>query len=697
MNRLNTLASRIDRVSKWISSSKPEGLDEHETLAVAALGITSLDVLKLLNLKSAESIANHWEQFLEVASGVSADLGSRHTETNASTKKDEVSEISEEQSNILGDTGRRRSRRERDPSESSTIDSPVPDHRNIPETELAPEEDGPDLGVVDFGGFSAYEWSEQDLSTVNQLSFSMAGEHVQISWPPYVADRDEVVVYRLVMDSTGEPYSPDKNLVHATTSTSFVDTSQQSAFQHVQVWANIGSDIPAAKMSQPILHARGLLVSPPTGFDVVAEEGQVRGRWHAADEVHVDVMWIEADRSIQTPGFDSSRQVTEVQHLGFAHHDPPPGKRIEYRLVARVERPGMDGKNRQGTSPLLALEVETLAMIEAVTDLEISRNDLNPLELDLSWTPPAAGRVDIFRMNTEPPSGLDRQQELDQTALDAQGLIQERRLFEMANKEGERTWIRRVSWPRGWSRAWFIPVTVLENGKMKAGPPQVASRPPEPVGNPILVERVSYKILTFEWPVSVDVVRVYITPIGVELNPNAEVPVAELTEDKYRRFGGIVIPEGRLGTDPATVYVVSTSYSGGRPIFAPPIAVSYPGLRQIRYKIIPNEPENNKRKRTEAPLPGTHRLMVEANSTWEHPLPLGLYVHRSRLPLSPETAEMVPATDWNVTLIKDQIWIQPLDLSPYRGGYVRLLARVDNETQKKLAIHDPTIEQLRIQ
>ncbi len=258
--------------------------------------------------------------------------------------------------------------------------------------------------------------------------------------------------------------------------------------------------------------------------------------------------------------------------------------------------------------------------------------------------------------------------------------------------------MRGVRWGHRSARGRSVPVTVLDQLKMKAGKTFVRSRPPEPVVGLRLIDRVDTKALSLEWPDAVDLVRVYVKPLGVPLDAEIEPPVAELTQENYRKFGGLELPNGVLHADPAMVYAVSTSYSDYRAVLAKPVAVEYPGLRQIRYQI--TAPGGGRVRRGAAPESGLHVLRMESKENWDHEVSFGLFFNPDRLPISSATGEL--KVQWTWTPSKDQPHEQEVDLRPnpsrgrVPGSYVRVLAILSNAEQQRLAIKDPPVEQLRI-
>ncbi len=398
---MGTVNERVERAQAWIAARGATDLNARDVIVIAALDVHSREVAATLALANPQALLAAWEDVVGAAAESAPVVPAVLVEHEARPSRKGRSEASEDLS----------------PPEPPTAQQPaVPTPSSAPAaaplreqpatyipgvTEAAPAPaTAPverDAGQVDMSGFAEYAWGDQPgLGDVATLTFALEDDRIRVSWPPADAAHPSVVVYRVVAAMDGEPYTPNKDVIAATTSLSIIDENpRQDPYQHVQVWASVGGDIGSAKAAQPVLHARGLMVLPPSSFDIVANEGQVVGRWHVADDVAVDVMWIEAAYSDRVTGFEPTRRLESVVQGGFTHHESPSGQRLEYRAVARVERVGGDGQTRHGVSPHVSRFVETPAVIEAVNDLTVESSALDSSLLDISWTSPASGSVDI--------------------------------------------------------------------------------------------------------------------------------------------------------------------------------------------------------------------------------------------------------------------------------------------------------------
>jgi hypothetical protein len=707
---VGTVEERVERAQAWLAERGASDLNARDVIVVAALDVRSRAVAEKLALANPAPLLAVFDDIVGVVAGSATVVPSVlvEQEVRRSRRSDRAPEVAPSPVTPAAPATPATPTTPVAPpptpvTPAPVTPTPVPPPPEQPATyipgvtEATPvasqPRTSPDTGQVDMAGFAEFAWGEQPaLAEVAPLSFTLEGDRIRIAWPP-VDPPAPVAVYRVVAAMDGEPYTPDKDVIAATTSLSIVDANpRQDPYQHVQVWASVGEDIPAAKRAQPTLHARGLMVQPPASFDIIANEGQVVGRWHVADDVAVDVMCIEVAYADRVIGFEPTRRLETVVQGGFTHQDAPSGQQLEYRAVARVSVVGGDGQLRAGVSPHIARTVETPAVIEAVDDLRVEPSARDSSLLDISWTPPASGSVDIYMTDVEPQAGLERQANFDRTGLDIAGLSRDHLLINPTSREEGRTWMRGVRWSHRSARGWFVPVTVLDQTKMKVGKIQVRSRPPEAVIGLRLIDRVDTKTLTLEWPDAVDLVRVYVKPLGVPLDPEVELPVAELTQENYRRFGGLQLPAKVLDADRAMVYAVSTSYSAGRAIFAKPVAIEYPGLRQISYQIIP--PASARPRRGAEPSNGLHLLRMEASETWDEPVNFGLFYNPDLLPISQATGEL--KYGWTWTPSKEQPFEKELDLRPAPGGYVRVLAVLSDAEQQRLAIQDPPVGQLRL-
>jgi hypothetical protein len=235
-----------------------------------------------------------------------------------------------------------------------------------------------------------------------------------------------------------------------------------------------------------------------------------------------------------------------------------------------------------------------------------------------------------------------------------------------------------VPWPHEWAKAYFTPVTVVSETQIQVGKSQILTMP-RPVGDVRLLERVDEQVVTFSWPDGTTSAKFYAFNRGaqVQIDLNDHVPFYEITQDQYAKFGGAHLPNPLPG-DGCTVYVVAASYSSGRPVLAPPVAVDYLGLRRIRPR-----PESRLRQlvlRADQPLKGLTVVLVH---------------NPSRLPLYLQDGQELGRMSVDVEANVRQVVGGAVDMSSQPTGFVRLFVDVPLEAASRYAVLDPAVSELR--
>ena len=222
------------------------------------------------------------------------------------------------------------------------------------------------------------------------------GDALALSWPPYPAP---YAAYRVVSAEEHPPYSPDRaHLLAATTDTTAVDgRPASSALRHYQVWVNAGTSRTEALAAQPILYAAGVMVATVRDMVVQEDSGRVIGQWTVfpgVRAVHVERVPLEE----ATSGGHRYRILADSDNLGgFVDANAERGRRYRYRARCEVL---VDGVAR--LSGVAQAEVAVLAVLSPVADLGLTMLPSDPVTFDLSFTPPPAGRVAIFRTQGAP-------------------------------------------------------------------------------------------------------------------------------------------------------------------------------------------------------------------------------------------------------------------------------------------------------
>lgn len=528
---------------------------------------------------------------------------------------------------------------------------------------------------------------------------------LQASWRPFVPPDEaaaDYVVYRLVSSDDGRGYSPDKGaLVQVTTkTTAFDDRPLAAAVRHLQVWANRGASAAEAFAAQPVLHAEGVVVGTVLDVDIREDSGRVIGRWTALPGVDtVRVYRVPAELAAHDgPAF---RIVADDPNLtGFVDRNPERGGRYVYRVRCEVE---VDGVIR--LSEAIQVDIQISAVREPVTDLMLTlRGDPDGEVVDLEWTPPRFGDVLLFR-TSEPPSADAQTGDLERSVLDQVGLNRDAQLgqpvSEWVDDRGEpRAMMVGVPWPEGWSRAYFTPVTLLDN-RARLGRPKSAVRT-KPITDVALLEYCNKQVLTFDWPQGAASVMVYIAPKGHDPRDGLTGRCYEIALDDYHRYGGMRFV-GNLPNGGCSLHLVPVAFSGGRRVLGTPVSIEYGGLLRLWYDV--------RVLRDEVGLPLSAAVTIRAESDATGSPPFVLVNNPGRIPLTAHDGDAVdmfqidgrgePISEcskefqWS-TLGTDSVAGREVWVGDVRGlrGWIRLFANLPAKRLRLLALLDPPVESL---
>ena len=558
-----------------------------------------------------------------------------------------------------------------------------------PETAADPEEQ--QTNWSDFEPFD-YATVREDTSAPHGISFMTAGdERIEMTWPGVDAGAD-VVLYRVMASDEYPPIASTDlgDLIAVTTQSNAVDTRGFDApVRHVAVWANRGKTEAEARRAQPTLVAADGCVLPVRLCEVREDEGTVIGQWKPLNGVvRVDVLRSKAQVAKQTSLYDPNCRLRpdQVGLGGFTDRDAKPGEEYEYRIyvVARVT-----GDSEEMSEPV-ARRVRVRAVVHAVDDLRVTLSHDRANSYDLRWSMPPNGNVEIYRSEQRPVAGLG-QEALARSAIVNAGLTARDKLINPLEQIASEGLMRDVTWPSRWARAYFTPVTVLDEEQIRVGKTRILTRT-RPVSEVRLIERVDSQFLTFAWPSGVTSVKIFTGPQDAELlSPETEQPIMELSEDEYRKYGGAHL----LNTLPVAgcaVHLVGTTYSAGRAELAKAVSLQYAGLARIRYRIeTPAQDRGRRFGRKEPTRPS--RLMARCDAPITG-IALVLVHNLHRLPLfiadGLELTRIAAAFEVDV----------PKEILPDMGGrpntgFIRLFADVPPDTGRPVAVLDPSIDQLR--
>jgi hypothetical protein len=532
---------------------------------------------------------------------------------------------------------------------------------------------------------------------------------VALRWPAAAPDdRDgppAVVIYRVVSDDHAQPMSPDEedaDLIAVTCgSTATDDRPFERAVRHFAVWSHTGPTAAEAAAAQPVPHAEGWHVVPPRDVELHYDHPRVVGGWHRLDGTDM----VQVVRSLRRGGRPAPRDETwdgyEEVEDGFKDTRPVPGSDYDYWIRTGVL---VDGSHQ--LSDPVRCRIQIPAAHEPVRDLKLDQhvddeNRPSATAFDLSWTPPPAGLVRIYRTEQPPAGGLVGEA-IAEAALPQAGLHPNDRLGDRPGLVGGRAVLRAVPWPERTHRAYFTPVTLL-GGRARVGPTLSESRLGE-IAEARIVERIREQVITFEWPPGATSVWLH-RRVGKdrrERDPAERVIAQELgpadreiSLDEYERLGGVRVQLDQRGERVRLVPVLWEEGAQARQ--GAPLTLEYRGLVRLWYSVAMVRLDGGR---------VAVSLRVFGHPEDGAPPRFALVHHRHRLPLSwrddSDTTRLVLSDPVN----PDTSWlIQPTTLHPRSSpvwatevpptGFIRLCIAEPVGELARYALHDPPVTTLQ--
>lgn len=518
-----------------------------------------------------------------------------------------------------------------------------------------------------------------------------------LRWPAPV-DAAPVTIYRIVSDDEHVPFSPDMSeVIGITGATSFVDARPfPAAVRHYQVWVNSGTTAEEAFLEQPRLHAAVPVVAKPADVDIREDEGRVIGQWTVLGDVRrVQIFRVPTERAGAGSGNPMYRICADAPNLGgFVDDGAEPGRRYVYQLLVEAEVEGV---------PRLSLptvvQLTTSAVLQPVGDLKcVLGDEPGQPRFDLEWTQPQSGRVVIYRTPAGPLAGAEADT-VEESALPQMRLRPEDRLAHPIVMDGSRGSMRDVPWPRGWSRTYFTPVTLID-GKARVGKTTSQVRTGT-VEDARIVERVMQQVLTMDWPEGAAAIKVFASPPG---QPAADAidgaePIAEISQETYIRLGGLHFTRP-LDTGGCDLHLLPISFAGGRAVLGQPATVRYRGLLKLWYAL-----EVRRGMMGRGPVLMNVRIRSDRPNPTSPPFALIHNEHRLPLDVNDGDSIMVrPADD------QPHPWsprFRPVSLTPQwaepgwvadvtnRTGWVRVFVDLPPDPNRgTVALLDPPVAQL---
>jgi hypothetical protein len=543
---------------------------------------------------------------------------------------------------------------------------------------------------LDPGGFALYAFSPSAVEPVVATTRhpSERGD-VIVSWPP-AAVPAAVVLYRVVCSDAHQPFSPDEpdepDLLIVTRATSVVDHRAGSgAVRHYAVYANAGRDVAEAKKAQPDLHATASMVLSVRRPSLRVDGSVVIGTWDTgAGTVRVDVLRIPPARAATAPNdlesFGVSRNSLNLR--GFRDDAVSPGSTYVYRVLAVAEIDGVEHQARP-----FVVSVAVAAPVEPVTDLTVGADPGtgSPGTVALTWTRPPVGRVDVYRTPDGPAPGAQ-----EETALREENLLRLRLgpddlVAYPQVDDGTACGIHGVSWPRGWARATFTPVTV-HDGKVQVGRSVTVVRP-RAIADVELVERVSWQHLTFAWPEGASHVNVYAGPKGQPLPDPPGQPFGHIDEATYLDQGGLRLSGSTalrtVSGAKIDLHLVPVMFYEGRAHMGEPVRVGYAGLWRLSYRF------------TRAGGRGRREQLEVRSSLRMARVPELRLIHRpDRLPLSSQDGAQL-GESFRLQALPTNEWVVAGPIPDVPVGFIRLFADHEPDFPFMTAVTNPDISSLR--
>ena len=543
------------------------------------------------------------------------------------------------------------------------------------------------------GDFAVFAFGEQrgEVHTIG-LRRRQRGEDrpgaVELTWPPYPppeAGADTVVIYRVVSEEDNPPYSPDR----------------AAAVRHYQVWVNTGHTPDQALAIQPVKHAEAVLVNPVRDFSIREDNGQVIGRWNVLSAVSGVFIYRMPVEEAGREGLQHRILTGSDNRGGFVDTEALRGQRYIYRVRCAVT---VDGVMRLSEATEATIAVS--AVLSPVSDLSLGAHSPDGSVFELTWTPPPAGRVVIYRGQTAPSAGGDTA-ELHEAALDQIGLGPELLLTQPVSQRHDeqgrsRAVMSGVSWPGSWSRAYFTPVTLLA-GRALLGK-TLSSVRTGIIGDVDLAEQCNKQTLTFDWPSGAAAVVVHLAPKDHDPRNGLTGKSFEISLDEYEKYGGMHFSKGELPATGCSLHLAPVAFSAGRRVVGAICSVEYFGLLRLQYAVrIGRDPDGSPTHatialRSQYDLPGSPAFVLINNP---QRIPLSMHDGQAvdAAPVNEHghaTGEMSKELRWSAltTHVTGEMWAANL-----RGlqGWIRLFVNTPSPARlRTIALLDPPVENLRL-
>lgn len=586
---------------------------------------------------------------------------------------------------------------ETSPQTSQQTSQPEASGPSTPSATFEPTHLGSSAGFVETDREARFEAAEA-------VKAKLLGGGLLLAWEP---PDDGSWIYRVTRSRSRAQFPEYSDATAVTQEPTLVDgVLPEWPVLHYQVWGHTGSDPHRARQSQPRLVAETRIVVPPQEVTIEADQGRVVGTWRelSADQgrVHVFRKPLHGQAGRPTdPQFRINQDSANV--AGFVDSGVEGGK--DYIYTVGTEFVSDDGVGDM--SPFIERIVRVPHQIEAVTDLDVHerRVESGAIVLDIEWTPPSAGRVEIYVSKEQPEVGIHNE---DHPAGVLPSLkLGEKLNYPVTDRIGTKVRITDVPWYDGWSRVHFTALTRLEE-RIFPSPTITKVASQVRITEAKLHQRLHHQVITLTWPAagssagersySFENVQVFQFSPGMDVDTAMRGrQLANISSDQYVRDGGLTV---RLGAKPCEVALVPISKQEGSDVQGQPLVLHYPGLRRLEYQVNRSVKANPWAKtitvgiklRAPEPLSNVPTLTLVFNS--DH-LPIQVD-DGDKVPVSVKddaeaavagyllAAEVTPT--WTETT-----WVAKVPVN----GYIRLFADLSLSELSTFAIMDPPVTSLR--
>lgn len=506
------------------------------------------------------------------------------------------------------------------------------------------------------------------------------------------ADDGSVSVFRVIVGDGEAPETACDEVdgtLTVTTDTVARDATSinrpDSAIRHYEVWRYVGRTPAEAIAMPPHLYALGQVVWPPLGVRWTVDHGQVVVTWIDLDEPGLFRWGRQTPREARRHRLGPD-DCHETSGAGLVDADSKPGEKYVYTIFAAANSSG-DGITAWSDVPV-KVQIKVPEVLVPVMDLDVQRDPDHPQVVNLSWSDPPSGRVEIYRSERAPAPDIHAVGAIEATSLGSAeiGLFEDDRVNHPVSVNDGRAVMRHLPVPEGQAEVHFTPVTVAEGIAVPGL--SVSWLRLEPPRGVFLEDRVDWVLLPFEWPDGASQVLLYLTSPGGVPDPKAMAPVLTMSRREHQLVGGMQVPRSLIPPGPCSLHLVSHRRTAEAETFSVSVGLDHTFPVLVRYEVVRRQK-----------MRGSQVLLVLSSGSTVQGVDLVLAHRPDSLPLAPTDSKIIhrfnkvriPATSEGAPPVQ-------INLSELLGsalpaqGYWRLLARPESN----VALLDPPLDQLRL-